>query len=437
MSQAYSEAVARLIRLGIMPGPADELAISPEELRAAVGSRDLPGLVTRLVRERSWGALILLFGHAGGPEGAARLGLPELDAAAQALAAALDGVPPPKSARAALGDELRAVRIATAEALLARGAHPPVTEVERRARRRAAALLSAAGDHARAAAAHEALGDDASAAASWGALGELDRMEAAHARDEARADERRRGADVLRRLDVLLASGERRAAIGLAATLPAGAAEMGPARERASRLEARLPRGRALTLRVRGGGTLRIAAVPARLGRDPLAEVPLRDPGVSRQHATIRSGDATAGLAAGLAAGLFLEDAGSRGGVHVAGARVAGPLRLSGEGELGLGATTLLRFEVSTDARAVVLRGASGLDRDLVAVVGLDPLELGTVLPAAGGLTLELAAGAPRLARGAAPPVRVDGHLVGTGCDLLHGDVIEVLGAPPLVLEVV
>jgi len=165
--------------------------------------------------------------------------------------------------------------------------------------------------------------------------------------------------------------------------------------------------------------------------------VPLRDPGVSRQHATIRSGDPSASTETGRAAGLFLEDAGSRGGVHVAGARVSSPLRLSGEGELGLGATTLLRFEAPPDGRVLVLRGASGLDRDLVAVVGPDPLDLGPVLPGADGLALELAAGAPRLVRGAAPPVRVDGQLVGTGCDLLHGDVVEVLGAPPLVFEVV
>jgi hypothetical protein len=428
-----------------MPGPADELAISPEELRTAVASRDLPGLVTRLVRERSWGALILLFGHAGGPEGAASLGLAELDAAAQALAGALDAVPPPKSARAALGDELRAVRIAAAEALLARGAHPPVTEVERRARRRVAALLSTAGDHARAAAAHEALGDDASAAASWGALGELDRMEAAHARDEARVGARRRAANLLRRLDLLLASGERRAAIALAATLPAGAPELGPTRERLERLEARLPRERAVTLRLRGGGALRLAAAPARIGRDPLAEVPLRDPGVSRQHATIRAvepaapeGAPGAGASgAGGPAGFLLEDAGSRAGVRVAGARLTGPLRLAGEGELGLGPTTLLHFQVSGDGRAVTLRGASGLDRDLVVVIGPDPIALGFALPGAGGLALELASGAARLLRGDGPAVRVDGHLVGEGCDLLRGDVVEVLGDPPLTFEVV
>ncbi|HVR01975.1 MAG TPA: hypothetical protein VMT47_07580, partial [Polyangia bacterium] len=248
-----------------MASPVDDLAISPEELRAALASHDLPALVVRLARERSWGALILLFGHAASPEGAARLGLAELDAAAHALELALDGLPLPKNARAAPADELRPARIAAAEALLARGAHPPLTELERRSARRAAALLAAAGDHARAAGAHEELGDDASAAVAWGALGELDRMEAAHARDEARDRALRATADARRRFDVLLASGERRAALALALALPARGAG-GPLHQLTARLEAELVRTRGVTLRVRGGGvtSLRVAAVPAR-----------------------------------------------------------------------------------------------------------------------------------------------------------------------------
>src|SRR6185436_14309565 len=184
-----------------MPGPADDLPISLEEIQAAVASRDLPGLVARLVRERSWGALVALFGHAGGGGGGAGLGLAELETAARALAVALDAVPAPRSARSSLADELRAVRISAAEALLARGARPPLAEVESRARRRAAALLSAAGDHGRAAAIHEELGDDASAAEAWGALGELDRMEEAHARVDARAGQRRAATAAMRNFD--------------------------------------------------------------------------------------------------------------------------------------------------------------------------------------------------------------------------------------------
>ena len=115
---------------------------------------------------------------------------------------------------------------------------------------------------------------------------------------------------------------------------------------------------------------------------------------------------------------------------------MSGALRLRGEGTLGFGSVTSLRFEASADGRAVVLRGASGLDRDLVVAVGHDPLDLAHVLPGAEGLTLELGAGGARLVRRADLPVRVAGHLVGPGCDLLHGDLVEVLGAAPLAFEV-
>jgi hypothetical protein len=408
-----------------MPGSADEVPLSIEELRAAVASRDLPGLVARLVRERSWGALIALFAHAGGA-GASSLGLSELEMAARALAVALDAVPPPKHPRAALLDELRTVRLTAAEALLARGAPPPLAEVEVRARRRAAALLGAAGDHARAAAVHEELGDDASAAAAWGALGDLDRMEAAHARVDARDGHRRAALEAMRGFDALLAAGERRRAIAAAAAMASDLPEAGTARERAARIEARLVRARGVTLRVRGGAAVRFAALPATLGRDPLAEVTLRDPGASRRHAAIR----TAG-----AGELVLEDLGSRAGVVVAGARIDGPFPLRGEGQLTLGATTPLVYSVLGGA-CVVLRGVSGLDRELLALVGADPLDVSLVLPEARGLTLALSGGGARLSRRADVPVRVEGSFIGAACDLLHGDVVELPGPAPLVLEV-
>jgi hypothetical protein len=407
-----------------MPGPAEDLPISLEELRTAVASRDLPGLVARLVRERSWGALISLFGYAGSPA-ASTLALPELDAAARAASVALDAVAVPKGTKASVHDELRAVRIAAAEALLSRGGHPPFSEPERRTRRLAAALLSAAGDHGRAARTHEELGDDVGAADAWGAAGDLDQMEAAHAREEARVGARRAATDALRSFDVLLAAGERRHALAVAAALPTGVPEAATARALAERLEARLVRARGVTLRLRGGPAVRLAALPATLGRDPLAEVALRDPGVSRQHAVVRLDEA----------GLVVEDRGSRGGVRVGGARVDGPFRLHGEGELMLGATTALRFCANTPQR-LVLRGVAGLDRELVALVGQDPLDLAEIVPGAEGLALELSGGGARLVRAADVAVRVDGHFVGPGCDLLHGDVVEVPARPALAFEV-
>jgi hypothetical protein len=410
-----------------MPGPVEDLPISLEELSAALASRDLPALVARLVRERSFGAVTLLFRHAGGPAAPPSLGLAELEAAARSLAISLEVVPQPKSARSALGDELRGVRIVAAEALLARVARPALSDAERVASRRAAALLEAAGAHTRAALVHEELGDDAAAASAWGAAGDIERMEEAHARQDDRDGRRRAAADVMRRFDVLLASGERRLALAAVRALPATSEDALTARARAAPLEQRLLRGRGVTLRARGGATLRAALVPARLGRDPDAEIALRDPGVSRLHATI---DADA-------AGLFIEDAGSRGGLRFAGARVERRFGLRGDGELAFGATASLRFAAPAGA-PVVLRGAVGLDRELFALVGPAPLDLGAAFPGARGLALVPAGDGLRLARAPdAPAVRVGGHLVGAGCDLLSGDVIEIRSEPALVLEVV
>jgi FHA domain len=411
--------------------PADDLPFSPQDFRAAVAGRDVPALVARFVGEGRWRALAAIFGYAGPAEGPAALAHDELDGAARALVVALDALPPRRDGRLVDADEIRGVRLAAAEALLARSATPPLGAGERRLRARAAALLAAAGEHARAATVREELDDDAGAAEAWGALGELDRMEAAHARDEARSGARRTTADLLRRFDVLHTGGERRLAIAAAAALPEGAEEAALARQLAARFEARLVRTRGLTLRVRGAGEIRVAALPARLGRDPLAELTLRDPGVSRHHALLRE----KGGHGAEARGLVLEDLGSRGGVRVAGARASEPLELRGEVEVALGSTTSLRLTPDAHAR-VVVRGREGLDRALVALVGRDPLDLSLVIPEAEGLSLELAAGTARLVRRADVPVRVAGHFLGTGCDLMHGDVIELPGPPALALEV-
>jgi hypothetical protein len=55
-------------------------------------------------------------------------------------------------------------------------------------------------------------------------------------------------------------------------------------------------------------------------------------------------------------------------------------------------------------------------------------------VPEARGLALRLDGPVCRLVRAAEIPARVDGRLIGAGCDLLHGDVID--GPPGLRLEV-
>jgi hypothetical protein len=389
-----------------------------------LAARDVVALVARLVRERSWGLLATLFGAIASEPNAPLVSPSDLDTATRLLVDALAVTPPPKNPRSPAGEELRAVRLRAAEALLCRVSRPPVGELERRALDRAAGLLVAAGDHRRAATTYEDLADDARAADAWGALGDLERMEAALDRDERRASAQRAATEAMHRFEALLAAGDRREAIAAAAML-SGVAEAGSARQTAARLESRLVRARAVTFRIPGGPSLRIAAVPAYLGRDHASEILLRDPGVSRRHARVRAGEGS----------LYIEDAGSRGGLRLGGARIDGALPLLGSGELALGAATVLRYQAS--AQVVVFEGAAGLDRSLRALVGVEPVALAPLLPEAEGLSLDWRSGAARLIRAPGLPVRVDGCFIGAGCDLLHGDVVELDGARRLQLEVV
>jgi hypothetical protein len=411
--------------------PSRRRTLDPE--LTILGGRDFVGLVGRLCREQNWEALTALFGAVGASEHEVPyVSLTDLDTASRVLVDALSGLAPRGKDRPATyvpadeeeADELAAVRMTAAEALSVRSRRPPLTELERRTLGRAARLLAEAGDHRRAALAYEDLGDETRAANAWGALGDLDRMEAALARDEQRSSSRRAAVEAVRRFETLLTGGERRAAIAAAATVTkAGVDEAASVGARAARIAAELIGGRGIGLRVAGGPWCRVALLPAYLGRDRAAEIPLRDPAVSRRHALLRAG----------ADAIYLEDAGSRGGVRIGGARVDGPLPLHGGGEIGLGAGTSLRF--TADDRTVLLEGSGGLDRSLRALVGADPVALAPLLPGAAGLSLTFADGA-RIVRSPDVSVRVDGQFIGPGCDLVHGDVIEIAGAQPLRLEV-
>jgi hypothetical protein len=396
--------------------PAGSSALAATSPWPTSNRRDLTTLVERLLRERSWNTLTALFVSIGTGEEIAPAALSDLDAAAQRVAEALDAVShAAKPVRGAQLDELRALRLAVADALMSRTAHPPLADVERRALERAATFFEHAGDHRRAALAYEELGADLRAADAWGALGDLDRMEAAHAREDQRAAARRGAGEIVHRFEALLAAGERRRA--LATLAPGGGLEeAAPLRQRVAELESRLCRGHAVGLRLPGGTWARAAVLPSEIGRDPGAGVPLRDPSVSRRHALLAAGDGA----------VHITDPGSRGGIRLGGARLAAgaSFPLPEAGELALGPTTVLRFQATPTT--LILEAASGLDRGLRALVGIGPLALAQLFPAADGLALQIEHDLVRLARRADLAVRVEGQFIGPGCDLLHGDVIEV-----------
>jgi hypothetical protein len=322
----------------------------------------------------------------------------------------------PSGRRAAAAEEIQTLQRQAAFTISRRLDHNPLTASERNALALAARLLVDLGDLERAARTFERAGDELRAAEAYGALGDLDRMEACLAREEARRRHARDVADTLRRFDTLLAAGERQAALVVAASLPSDDFDAQSTRARAAEVDRRLCRGRGVSLRTATGQVVRLAGAPAVLGRDGLCDVVLRDPGVSRRHATIVDDGGA----------LALEDLGSRAGTRLAGALVAGRLRLAGAGELALGESCRLRYRA--DGGALELEGAQGLDRGLRAVVGTGPLPLAAVVGGTDGVIMRFDAGVARLDRAGGPPVRVAGQLVGPGCDLLHGDVVDLAG---------
>jgi hypothetical protein len=245
-------------------------------------------------------------------------------------------------------------------------------------------------------------------------------MEACLAREEEGQRSQRAAIGAIRDIEALAAAGERVAALRLAESVPEGSAESKAARHAAMALAARLVRSRGVTLRTSdewGAHTFRFAATPAILGRDPLAEVSLRDPGVSRRHALI----------AVVAGEPSLTDAGSRSGTFVAGARLSSALPLRGPTEIALGPSCRLALELPA-AGLVILRGLSNLERGLVAIVGTGPLPLEDVIPGAAGTWLEFESGFVRFCRAPEVQVRVAGQLVSTRVDLLRGDTLEIGG---------
>src|SRR5579872_5209071 len=197
-----------------MPGPVDERPVWLGEILQAAEAHDIGGFVERLALQQNWEALTFLFKVAGKPHGGhSRLALGELTVAAQAFRDGARRQRPGKRESTAPHPELRAARVAAADALLALARRPPDGESDLRALQLCAALLFDAGEHRRAAPLFEELGDDTRAAEAFAALGEIEKMEAAHGRVDARQRARQTAVDAMRRFETLLGAGERVAAV--------------------------------------------------------------------------------------------------------------------------------------------------------------------------------------------------------------------------------
>jgi hypothetical protein len=389
----------------------DGSPLSLEGIKTAAAAGRLPDLARRLVLERRWSSLDVLLTNAVTATVALEDAAPALSAICEELAAL-----PPADQREALA-ELREVELHAASALARRADRPPFTVVDRAGLGAAAALYLAASETKRAAVLFEKAGDDERAAELWGGLGDLDRMEACLARVDERRTANRRVREARQQFDTLMAAGERLAAVELchAAADPSDdGRQLGLLARRTSD---RLCRGRSVAFRLGDGRVLRLCEVPAVLGRDPDVELPLREPTVSRRHARLLAGDEA----------LRLEDAGSRGGTRLSGLPLAGPIPLRDSGEIGLGASCRVRFDARPDG-SLELRGETGLDRGFWAVVGPAPLDLAPWLGLPAPLHLDFLSGVARVRRSATLSLRAGGTLVGAGCDLLHGETLEVVG---------
>lgn len=410
------------------PMPQDALLLTAAQIEAAAHAGRLAHLAEALVLERSWGALGALLGHLGS---SAQIPLSEAVTTTRATEASLARLPEAKSRRASVERDFRAVRTMAARSLLRRVPARALTGADREALGLARELLARAGEWRDAAELAERLGDDEAAAELYGRLGALERMEACLERVERRRERGRTLADITRRYEALMAAGERLQALEAVQPLrddpDAFAAEGAGLLADADRFLARLPAPGTCLIRAGDDVPLRVAAAPATLGRDPSLGVPLREPSVSRRHASLA-------VATDGSSDLLLHDSGSRGGLRVGGARAAGPLALKGEGSVGLGEACLIHYR-ALGPGLVLLEVRGGLDRGARVLVGGSPLALSALFPSAAGWQLRFdddgpTAGAafrraPRLERAdASELLRLNGHLIGHGCDLVRGDVL-------------
>jgi hypothetical protein len=369
------------------------------------------------------------YGVAGDREGAVRMHLARAQRAAdrQAEIAALrdalhwaEGFPLlVRQAASALGRALYA-KI---------GAEGIATQRDKDRVREAAQLLLAGGEHRLAGEALEKIGDHVGAANAYSAGGYVERMETALASDDAAAQRARAERDAFASYETNMRIGRRDdARADLARGL--AASPTGDYRRLLDELDTRLVTGGRVELRRRGKpAVIACAATRIAIGRDPLCDLPLRTGGVSRRHAEVEVGPATAKPERPYDGPRYtLRDADSRNGTTLGGLPLAGKVPLAGRGSFGLGDDCRIDFEVVGEPGVLVLTVGTGLDRGVVLVVAPEGEKLDL---AVAGLPCDLVfgAGRPYLGRGAAKELEFNGERLGQlRVQLIRGDRIVADG---------
>lgn len=303
-----------------------------------------------------------------------------------------------------------------------------VGDAEKQVVREAAQLFADIGEHVGAGECHELIGDELLAAEAYQRAGDVDRLEQVLSREELRRKREGRVRDDFEEYRMALAQGERdRAleAIRQCAEAPLPAVPLSAERQaelmrdRASyqrlreELEGKLIADGTVTLRLGAAGAAQarryVGVFPLVMGRDAVCQLPLRDAGISRQHAEIFVADD---------GGFAVRDRDSKNGTTLGGVRIAGALPLAGEGELGLGEVCLIRFSVAGEI--LRLEVTRGLDRGLRLVAGRGPLEIDDAAE------LEFLDGRPRLSPRGGRLLYLNGVHASGAVQLVHGDVVEL-----------
>lgn len=303
-------------------------------------------------------------------------------------------------------------------------------DAERQVVREAAQLFGDVGDHTGAGECHELIGDELQAAEAYQRAGDVERLESVLAREEQRRKRESRVRDAFDEYKLALAGGERDKALDairycadapLAVEKGPGAAERQAEllRERSTyqqlreSLEHQLLADGMVTLLVGRPPHSRekrfVARFPLVLGREATCQLVLRDPGISRHHASITIDDG----------GRFvIADSGSKNGTRLDGVIIGAPLPLGDAGEIGLGDVCAIAYRVEHDR--LTLEVTRGLGRGWLVVAGHGAFDVD------GVGELVFIDGRPRLSALGGRLLYLNGVHCGGAVQLISGDVVEL-----------